>query len=127
MVRTQTKQNGMTLIGFVIILVILLSLVYVAFKLVPHYINDYSVRTSMASLVEESRGEVLSVSAARGRLLQKLDVNFISSIKTEHIKITRASGGGLLMTVEYQVRESIAGNVDACMLFKHSVTLNDRS
>ncbi len=124
--KVPANQRGMTFIGFVFILAFLLVLVYIGFKLVPHYINYYSVRTSMASLSEESRGEPMTVSMARQRLIQKLDVNFINSIKAEHIKITRAPGGGLLLTVNYNVREGMVGNLDACMTFTHSVTISNR-
>ncbi len=119
-----TAQRGMTFIGFVFILAFLLILVYIGFKLVPHYIDYYSVRTSMASVAEESRGQPMTVGIARLRLVQKLDINFINSIRPEHIKMSRAPAGGLLMTVEYQVRESMVGNLDACLTFVHSVTLS---
>ncbi len=124
--KTQSQQGGMTFIGFLFVLAFLLILVYLGFKVVPHYINHYSVRTSMASLAEDHQGEAMTVLMVRQRLLQKLDINFISSIRSEHIKVSRAPGGGLLVTVEYQVRESVVGNLDACMRFKHSVTLNSR-
>ena len=123
MYKIPAHQRGMTFIGFVFILAFLLVLVYISFKLVPHYINYYSVRSSMASLAAESRGESMTLLKARQRLLQKLDINFISNIKPEHIKMTRAPGGGSLLTVNYQVRESMVGNLDTCMTFTHSVTI----
>lgn len=126
MYKVPAHQRGMTFIGFVFILAFLLALVYISFKLVPHYIDYYSVRSSMASLSEESRGEPMTLLMARQRLLQKLDINFINTIKAEHIKISRAPTGGLLLTVDYQVREGMLGNLDACMRFNHSVTIASR-
>ncbi len=123
--KIPTAQRGMTFIGFIFILAFLLVLVYIGFKLVPHYINYYSVRTSMASVAEESKGQPMTVGIARVRLVQKLDINFINNIKPEHIKMSRAPTGGLLMTVDYEVRESMVGNLDAVMRFKHSVTLSN--
>lgn len=122
----RSPQRGMTFISFLFILAFLLILVYIGFKLVPHYINYYSVRTSMASLAEESRSEPMTATMARLRLVQKLDINYIDNIKAEHINITRAPSGGLLLTVNYQVRESMVGNLDACIRFRHSVTLANR-
>jgi len=121
--KRATNQRGMSFIGFLMILGFLLVLVYIGFKLVPHYISYYSVRTSMASLAEESRSQTMTSQVARVRLLQKLDVNFINNIKANNIKITRSAAGGLLMSVDYEVRESMVGNMDACLTFKHSVTL----
>ena len=116
------QQQGLTFISFIIVLIVLMSVGYLGLKMVPHYINFYSVKSSMNAVAEESRIEAMSVAQMRSKLLQKLNINFITNIRSQDIKFARNSRGNL-MTVDYRTCESIVANVEACMDFKHSVTL----
>ncbi|GAB4117977.1 MAG: DUF4845 domain-containing protein [Gammaproteobacteria bacterium] len=116
------QQRGLTFISFLIVLIVLMSVGYLGLKMVPHYINFYSVKSSMNSVAEESRVEAMSVGQMRSNLLQKLNVNFITNISPQDIKFSRTASGNL-MTVDYRTCESIVANVEACMDFKHSVML----
>jgi len=116
------QQQGLTFISFLIVLIVLMSVGYLGLKMVPHYINFYSVKSSMNSVAEESRTDAMSVAQLRSNLLQKLNVNFISNIAPQDIKFSRGASGNL-MTVDYRICESIVANVEACMDFKHSVLL----
>ncbi len=116
------QQRGLTFISFIVVLSVLMSVGYLGLKLVPHYINFYSVKSSMQALAEESRSEAMSVGQMRSRMLQKLNVNFITDIAAQDIKFSR-TGSGNLMVVDYRNCESIVGNVEVCMNFKHTVVL----
>lgn len=116
------QQRGLTFISFIVVLSVLMSVGYLGLKLVPHYINFYSVKSSMQALAEESRSEAMSVGQMRSRMLQKLNVNFINDIAAQDIKFSR-TGSGNLMVVDYRNCESIVGNVEVCMNFKHTVVL----
>lgn len=120
--RAEYSQQGLTFISFLIVLVLLMSVGYLGLKMVPQYINFHSVKSSMNALAEESRVEAMSVAQMRSRLLQKLNINFITNITPQDIKFSR-TGSGKLMTVDYRSCEHIVANVEACMDFKHSVML----
>ncbi len=121
-VQARRQQCGLTFISFLVVLIVLMSVGYLGLKMVPHYISFYSVKSAMNSVAEESRVEAMSVGQMRSNLLQKLNINFITSINPQDIKFSRTSTGNL-MTVAYRSCESVVGNVEVCMDFRHSVTL----
>ena len=45
-----SRQHGMTLIGFLFVLAAALFVAYIGMKLVPVYLNHYSVVSAMKSL-----------------------------------------------------------------------------
>ena len=121
-VNSGKRQDGVTLIGFLMLLVVVLFVAYIGFKLVPHYIDYYSVRSAMNGVAKESQASPMSGAEMRQSMASRLNVNYVDAVGPEDIRFVR--GRGLSMVVEYQVREPLFGNIDACLSFEHSVDVN---
>jgi len=117
-----SKQRGMTLIGFLFVLAAALFVAYIAMKLVPIYLNHYSVVTSMKSLAEEPNAARMSEGRIRDLLARKFDTSYVKHITPRDIMIVRSAGVELV--AEYEVREDLIGNLDAVMTFKRVQPLN---
>lgn len=122
MQRVRQHQTGLTLISFIFLLTLTLSVTYVGIKLVPHYINYYSVRSAMAAVADESQNKAMSIREVQSSLSRKLNINYVNDIGPESVKVARGRNGNVL-TVKYRIRESIVANVDACLTFEHTVQL----
>jgi len=120
-VNALKKSSGMTLIGFIFVMMIIGLFAYAGFKLVPNYIEFQSVKDSMKTLKAQWSG-----GGSPARIKRDLDkifyTSYVDSVKPEHIKIVRGNGG-YIVKVKYDVREPFIGNLDFLMHFENQVTL----
>ncbi|HKL51710.1 MAG TPA: DUF4845 domain-containing protein [Wenzhouxiangellaceae bacterium] len=117
-----SNQRGMTLIGFLIVLAAALFVAYIAMKLVPIYINHYSVVSSMKSMAEEPGAANMSEGRLRDFLSRKFSTSYVKHVTARDIQIVR--GTGVEIIAEYEVREDLIGNLDAVVTFKRVQPLN---
>jgi len=117
-----SKQRGITLIGFLIVLAGALFVAYIAMKLIPIYLNHYSVVSSMKSLAEEPDVTNMSEARLRDLLSRKFSTSYVKHVTARDIEIVRSSG--LEVVAEYEVREDLIGNLDAVITFKRVQPLN---
>src|SRR6056297_3295719 len=116
------KQRGMTLIGFLIVLSVALFVAYIAMKLVPIYLNHYSVVSSMKSLAAEPDVAEMSEARLRDLLSRKFSTSYVKHVTARDIEVVRSTG--LEIVAEYEVREDLIGNLDAVITFKRVQPLN---
>ncbi|MBS3745121.1 MAG: DUF4845 domain-containing protein [Wenzhouxiangellaceae bacterium] len=117
-----SKQRGMTLIGFLFVLAAALFVAYIAMKLVPIYLNHYSVVTSMKSLAEEPDVANMSEGRIRDLLSRKFTTSYVKHVTARDIEVVRSTG--IEIVAEYEVREDLIGNLDAVVSFKRVQSLN---
>jgi len=114
------KSSGMTLIGFIFVLMIVGLFAYAGFKLVPHYVEFEGVKDSMKTLQKQWGGG--SPAQIRKDLDRIFYTSYVDSVKPQHVKVVRGNGG-YVVTVKYDVREPFIGNLDFLMHFQNQVTL----
>jgi hypothetical protein len=117
------KQGGLTLIGFIIVLSIALSVVYLGMKIGPIYMEYYAVVSALDDMSKEKGYARKSPERLRRILTGRLYVSYSSSIDDRHIIISRKDG--VRLRVVYEVREPIVGNLDVIVSFDKSVRLLD--
>ena len=116
------KQRGLTLIGFVLVLVLVLFFAYGAMRTVPLYLEYHALINAMNTLEEDPRGAKMSPAQIKNKLIDSLWVNYATdNIQRKHMKITRSNG--VKVRVAYEVRREFLGNVDLVLSFDRSVTL----
>lgn len=116
------KQGGLTLIGFVLMLATLVFVAYLGMKIVPIYINYYSVARAMDGMAETPGLASKSPMQIRDALYDRLYVSYMDDLTDKNVKITRSNG--VNVRVAYAVRENIMGNLDIIVSFDRSVRLN---
>ncbi len=113
--------RGMTLLGFVIVLIIAGFFAFIGMKLFPPYAEHHSVRQAMIELSNEPGIAQKSPADIRKMLDAKLYINYVT-LKPEAVKIER-SGQGVTLRVNYESRGNMAGNLDYVVTFDHTVVL----
>ena len=91
------------------------------FSLGPHYMDDASVGSSLTSVhkdLSSRKGSEMSNSNIIGALQKNLQVNGVSSDILKSIKVTRDTGS-VLVSIDYEIRQHMFGNIDALLVFKH--------
>lgn len=123
----KSKQGGMTLLGFIIVLAIAGVFAYIGMKLVPMYTEFFSVKTAMKDLANDPGIVDQDPGKIRDLFSRKLYVSYSDgNIKPENIKLTRQDGGWL-MEVNYEVRKPMIANLDVVARFSRSEMLSRKS
>jgi len=115
------KQRGMSLIGFVIVLSMVIFVSFLGMKIGPLYMEYYSVVSALNGVASERGSANLSPYDLRVKVLNRLYVSYSANVKEKHIKVTR--GNGVHLRVAYEVREPLIGNLDVIAKFDKSVRL----
>ena len=115
------KQRGMSIIGFILILSLAIFVSFLGMKIVPIYMEYYSVVSALNGVASERGSARLSPRDLKIKVLNRLYVSYSSNVKESHIKVKR--GNGVHLIVAYEVRSPIMGNLDVIAKFNKSVRL----
>ena len=117
------KQNGMTLMGFLITLVVVLFFAYAAMRVTPMYLEYFSLINAMDQLEADPNAKNLSAAQIKDKVRTSLWVSYSdNNIEKKHMRITRKSGA-INLRVKYEVRKPFLGNIDIIASFDRSVLL----
>lgn len=120
----QSKQRGVSLIGFLVILLVVGFFGYMAMKLVPAY-------TEYLGVVKAMNGQVSAgtsgkpINEIRSELLRRMDFQYVddATVKPTDITISQQNGGTSVLTVSYDKDIPFLYNIDFLLHFSKSVPL----
>lgn len=117
-----TSQRGMSLISWIIVIAFLLFQGIMAMKIIPVYINDASVSSIMKKLPTDSALNSASSRTIRDTIEKRLKINNIYDLDRSDIVIKPARGG-YNVTLDYESRGNLFGNLDYIISFKHQAAI----
>ena len=104
-------QRGMTMIGFLITLAVVILFVYCGMKIVPMYIEYYSVKKILASIASDADAANASKEKIRALFARHLQIDYLSVVKPDMLKIN-STDAGYQLVVDYERREQLISNLD---------------
>ena len=122
----KSRQSGITLIGFLLVLAVAAFFGYMAMKLVPSYSEYMSVGKSMSQLAADGT-EGKTLDEIRRELIKKMDFQYVddAAVKPSDITIAGGSGdGGHTLNVSYDKQVHFMYNIDFLLHFEKSVPLS---
>ena len=115
--NTSTKyQQGYTLISLIFILGLVGLFVLLLFKIGPIYLDHSKVVNALAAIEETTDVETKTESEIRSSLDKRFNMNYVSAIKAQEVKILKR-GNYLKVEAEYKVVEKIVGNLSVLVEF----------
>ena len=120
--QTLKSQQGMTAIGWLIVLGLIGFFVLLALRMTPAYLEYFTVKSALESLQNEPGITQKTPSEIRSMLGKRFDVNDVKNVSSKDVSVDNQSGR-LNVGVDYEVRVPVLGNVDAVMKFDHSVEM----
>lgn len=119
------KHQGMTLIGMLLTMAVVIISGVVVMRVVPVYLEYYEVASSMKALnalpaTDFSTDPMANAAVLRTKLLNQLYVNSIVSITPEKIKMTPDGKGNIQVSIKYQTIRHLVGNVSLLFDFDAS-------
>lgn len=117
-----TRQSGITLIGFIIVLVVLGFFAFMGMKLVPAYVEYGGVVKAMNQMAVE--GGIDDLDTARRKLAFKMNFQYVddSTIKPKDVTLVR-TGNLPTLRVAYDKRIPFVYNIDFLLHFEKSVQI----
>jgi Flp pilus assembly protein TadG len=120
----KSRQSGVTLIGFLIIMAIVAFFAFMAMKLFPSYSEYMGVAKAMNQIATEGTNGK-SLDEIRRELMFKMNFQYVddATIKPKDITIQRDSGGASQLNVTYDKQIPFMYNIDFLLHFDKSVAL----
>lgn len=119
----QSQQRGLSMIGFLFVAVVLVAIAMLAMKLVPAYIEFFSVKKILATMGQEADIRSKSNGEIRSDFSRRANVGYVTVVKPEHLTIDRR-GGTPIISADYEFRTKLFGNVSLVVDFSASTNPN---
>lgn len=112
------KQQGMTLISWVVVLVFVGFQFMMAIKIVPVFAEDHTIKTIWKGLENEPSLVGAGTKDIKNAIIKKMKMNNVYNFDMGIVKIKKAKGYHIV-TAEYEPRGKLVGPVDFIISFKH--------
>jgi hypothetical protein len=103
------------------ILAVVLFLVVLGMKLVPHYANNMQIESHFRKIVNDPEMQNATVKDIRAAYSKRALMDYISVIAPDDVEITKDEGH-LTLSANYSVKVPVAGNVKFLLEFNPSAT-----
>ncbi len=118
-----SRQRGLSMIGFLIVVILLGFMAMLATKLIPAYVEFYTVEKILNTMSQKS--DVVSGSNAeiRADFMKRASVGDITTVKPEDLSINRR-GAVTVLSADYEFRAALFGNISLVADFSASSDSN---
>jgi len=104
-------QQGISMLGFLITLSVVIFSAFCAMKIVPMYIEYYSVKKALASIANDAQAADSSKERIRENFARHMQIDYVSTVKPEMLKI-ESTEAGYKLVMDYEVRKPLLYNLD---------------
>jgi len=115
----QSQQRGLTMIGFLFVAFVLIMVALLGMKLIPAYIEFFSVKKVLATMGQDSDLKSKSNSEIRNDFIKRAGVSYVTVVKPEDLSIDRRNGVAVI-TADYAFRTKLVDNISLVVDFSAS-------
>ena len=116
------RQRGMTMLSWLVVLGILVFFILIGIKMVPTYLENYSIKQVLANMENDRKVRTMSPAEMKKSFLKRLKINSVYEFDRKWIKIKKEKLG-TRFAVDYEIRKPVAGNVSIVMEFSDSALI----
>ncbi len=116
------KQAGMTAIGWMGVIALIMMLVLMLLKLLPIYMDGYKVGSVLSDLEDDPGVASMTPVMISKTIMKRLDINMVDNVSKEDIYIDKLKNS-MHVEIDYEVRENLIGNVDVVVHFQKAITI----
>ncbi len=115
-------QRGITGVGIMLILILVAFIGLIGLKLLPVYLEHYQIKSILSSLKSERELATQPPQEVWRAMAKRMGVNDITAIGREDVVIQKIPSG-ISVTVDYEARRNLMGNVDLVASFHDEVAI----
>ncbi|WP_296253046.1 DUF4845 domain-containing protein [Pseudomonas sp. UBA4194] len=117
------SQKGMSLFGVLLGLAVLAFVATTAMKLVPHYMDYWSLKKSIESVATDKSTEINTVGEFYSHVSRGMQVNNIRDLDLNKVLSVTEEGNVFRAHLQYEKREPLIQNLDVVMKFDHNFSV----
>ena len=114
------RQRGFSKLGLVFMLVVLVSGLTFALKVLPVYIDHNFVKGVAESLLESGRANSMTQAEVREEIAASMRVNNVRDFDLDNISTSRANGASII-SITYERRIPLVANIDIILSFDDQI------
>lgn len=114
------KQKGITFVGLVLIIVSVVFVLVLSMKLVPAYIEFFTVKKTLLALKTNGSLKSMGVREIQLSFDKTASVDDIKSVNGKDLDVAKDDAGNTTVSVEYQVVVPLVANISALLDFSAS-------
>ena len=123
--NSMKKEQGMSLVGALIVVAMVALLGMFAIKVAPVYMENYTVKEILADMRNDRQTATMTVRKIKANFVQRARTNSIYTIKREHLAV-KDSGGTKSLRVYYEVKKPLIHNMEVLITFEENVVFDIR-
>ena len=112
-------QAGLTILGFLLVAAVVIIFAMVGFRVVPSYIEYYSVKKSLDDTMRSGSADPSNMTAFRSELARRLQTSYVENVKANDAVVQRV-GNQITAELSWERRLHMVGN--AYILLEFEVT-----
>lgn len=113
------KQRGLSLIGILFWIILLVFFAILGFRLVPAYTEYFSVQKALKEMSRDSRLNSMNNAEIRDKFAKFANVDYITSVKPSDLDISH-NNGQTVVGVQYEYRTKLFANISLVIDFSAS-------
>ncbi|MDQ1315401.1 MAG: hypothetical protein QG662_1510 [Pseudomonadota bacterium] len=113
------RQHGITMFGFLFVAGVLVMIAMLAMKLVPAYIEFFSVKQILTAMGQESGFGSKSNADIRDDFVKRASTSYVTVVKPGDLTIDRSSSVPVV-SADYEFRTPLVANVSLVVDFSAS-------
>jgi hypothetical protein len=117
------SQKGMSLFGVLLGLAVLAFVATTAMKLVPHYMDYWSLKKSIESVATDKSTEINTVGEFYSHVSRGMQVNNIRDLDLNKVLSVTEEGNVFRAHLQYEKREPLIQNLDVVVKFDHNFSV----
>lgn len=114
------RQRGVSLLGWLLLVVLVGVWVYAAFQLVPAYIENAELGSVLSAVKTEAR--TASLQSIQRDIADQLTINSINDVTTNEFKFA-VHGDELTISINHPIQKSFIDNLFFVLQSRHSITV----
>jgi len=123
--NSRSNQSGLTLISWLVVIVFALSQIIIAMNVLPVYMTDSTVKTVLEGMTTDSSTSNMTTKELKSSVLKRLNISSVYSIQPANVSVKKGRNESTI-TVDYEPRGALLGNLEYIVHFKHEVKVKSR-
>ena len=118
-------QRGMTVIGMLLLLVVLGFMALVAMKVVPMYIQYYTIKSTVESIRKDPQLAQMSPTEIHTAIQKRFDIGYVDQIKAQDLRIRNdAENRGRVLDLVYADERELFYGLYVVLKVNEKIPLN---
>jgi hypothetical protein len=97
-----SEQRGMTVIGMLLLLIVIAFAALIAMKVVPMYIEYYTIKSTIESIRKEPQLAQMSPADIHNAIQKRFDIGYVERLNARDLKIRNDASRGRVLELVYE-------------------------